>query len=112
MNYIEEYNALMKESTLRANAVKELLIRIKKRCITHEFSDEVLGQIGEIMVGYEVEEGVSIFFPTGNPREKREIGKVDLGKEYLCLWWGLNLNKKKRSYPNAYALGITFKKYC
>lgn len=109
MNGIDSYNEMMKTSSFRIDAVEKLILKIKTRSEPREISEETMAKLKDVLTSYEVEEGVTIFFASGKPVEKKKIAEIDVGKEYMILWWGENLAKRKSSYPNMYALGITFR---
>lgn len=109
MNVIDSYNQMMKTSSFRTDAVEKLVLKIKTRSMPREISEETMAKLKDVLTSYEVEDGVTIFFASGKPEEKEQIAEIDVGKEYMILWWGENLAKKKSSYPNKYALGITFR---
>ena len=105
MQALDSYTQIMMESNLRKQAVDKVISDIKQSKI-RKFSDATLGQIRDILLRYEVEEGVVVFFSSDTPAGKTMIAKIDTGKEYAMLWWGNNLNKKRVSNPCKYGLGI------
>lgn len=105
MQALDSYTQIMMESNVRKQAVDKVISDIKQSKI-RKFSDATLGQIRDILLRYEVEEGVVVFFSSDTPAGKTMIAKIDTGKEYAVLWWGNNLNKKRVSNPCKYGLGI------
>lgn len=105
MQALDSYTQIMMESNVRKQAVDKAISDIKQSKI-RKFSDATLGQIRDILLRYEVEEGVVVFFSSDTPAGKTMIAKIDTGKEYAVLWWGNNLNKKRVSNPCKYGLGI------
>ena len=105
MQALDSYTQIMMESNVRKQAVDKVISDIKQSKI-RKFSDATLGQIRDILLSYEVEEGVVVFFSSDTPAGKTMIAKIDTGKEYAVLWWGNNLNKKRVSNPCKYGLGI------
>lgn len=105
MQALDSYTQIMMESNVRKQAVDKAISDIKQSKI-RKFSDATLGQIRDILLRYEVEEGVVVFFSSDTPAGKTMIAKIDTGKEYAVLWWGNNLNKKRISNPCKYGLGI------
>lgn len=105
MQALDSYTQIMMESNVRKHAVDKVISDIKQSKI-RKFSDATLGQIRDILLRYEVEEGVVVFFSSDTPAGKTMIAKIDTGKEYAVLWWGNNLNKKRVSNPCKYGLGI------
>ena len=105
MQALDSYTQIMMESNVRKQAVDKVISDIKQSKI-RKFSDATLGQIRDILLRYEVEEGVVVFFASNTPAGKTLIAKVDAGKEYALLWWGNNLNKRRVSNPCKYGLGI------
>ena len=105
MQALDSYTQIMMESNVRKQAVDKVISDIKQSKI-RKFSDVTLGQIRDILLRYEVEEGVVVFFSSDTPAGKTMIAKIDTGKEYAVLWWGNNLNKKRVSNPCKYGLGI------
>ena len=106
MEQISAYNLAMKDSTLRTNAINFLLEKIKNGSVTHAWTAEELEKLRELLSYHEVEDGVSVFFPTGVPSKKRCIGRIELSKKYAYLYFGENLNKSLSSNPKPLALGI------
>ena len=106
---LDTYTQIMMESKTRKRAVDKVISDIKRNKV-RKFSDATLNQIHDILLRYEVEEGVVVFFASGTPNGKKMIAKVEAGKEYALLWWGDNLNKNHVSNPCKYALGIVMVK--
>ena len=105
MQALDTYTQIMMESSTRKQAVDRVISDIKQNKI-RKFSDDTLSQIRNVLLKYEVEEGVAVFFSSDTPDEKTLIAKIDTGKEYALLWWGNNLNRRRVSNPCKYALGI------
>ena len=105
MQALDNYTQIMMESDVRKYAVDRVISKIKQ-CKIRKFSDATLGQISDILLKYEVEEGVVVFFSSNIPAGKTKIAKIDTGYEYVELWFGNNLNKKHISNPCKYGLGI------
>lgn len=105
MQALDTYTQIMMESNTRKRAVDKVISDIKQSKI-RKFSDRTLDQIHDVLLRYEVEEGVVVFFASDTPEGKAMIAKIDTGKEYALLWWGNNLNKKRVFNPCKYGLGI------
>ena len=94
-------------SDVRRNAVRKV-VRDVLRYSKKDLSKETLAEIIRIISQYQVEYGVSVFMTPKKPDgfDVRAIGKIDTGKEYLCLWW--TDNEGRNNTYKAYALGMTF----
>lgn len=101
------YVEVMRNSTMRKEALSILIARIGKKS-NREFNEKEIRLLTEVLQDYEVEDGVSVFMTSSKPAGKKKIAKIRCHNEYITLWWGINRNAKKSSYPNRYALGITF----
>ena len=97
------YAEIMKESEMRKKAVARLVNVIISRT-KKNLPEDSIKNIFEILLNYEVEEGVTIFYANSKPQGKKKIGSVDIGKEYLDLWWG----KNRAAGRATYALGIGY----
>ena len=106
MENYDSYVAIMKDTETRKNEARVLIEKLQIS-LKMVFSNEVLDKLFDVLTDYEIEDGASIFIPSYKPREKKRIAKIDLGQEYMVLWWGKN--RKPTSYSK-YALGVTFEK--
>lgn len=95
---------------VREEAVEKVISKIllfsKKR-----FSEKALRDLRITLMRREVEKGVSVYMTSNKPNRWScyLIGKIDMGTEYLYLWWDDNINKNKIENPNLYSLGLNFR---
>lgn len=101
------YVEVMRNSTMRNEAILFLISRIEEKS-NRAFNEKEIRFLTEVLQDYEVEDGVSVFMTISKPAGKKKIAKIRCHNEYITLWWGINRNAKKSTYPNRYALGITF----
>lgn len=101
------YVEVMRDSTMRKEAVSFLIARIEEKS-NRVFNEKEIRLFTEVLQDYEIEDGVSVFMAISKPEGKEKIAKIRCHNEYVTLWWGTNRNAKKLSHPNRFALGITF----
>lgn len=99
----------MVNSEVRRSAVRQVISKILFYSKMN-ISKDALKQIERNLMNYEVEKGVSVYLTAKKPLSYgiKLITKVDLGKQFLYIWWGDNLNKRNLQMPSPYALGLTF----
>lgn len=108
MQALDTYSQIMMESKIRKQAVDNVISKIKQNSERRKFSENSLKQMYNLLVQYEVEDGVTVFFTSGVPKGKEKIAEIDIGSEYAIFWWGNNLNKRNVSNPCKYGLGVQF----
>lgn len=101
------YAEIMRDSLVRKEAIQKLVVEIQKKT-KRVFTEKDIRFFTEVLVNYEVEDGVSVFMTPRKPSGKNKIAKIRCRNEYAILWWGPNINAHKTSNPNRFALGITY----
>lgn len=105
---MDTYTEIMRDSKMRQDAICELIGRSEKLC-SRIFSDKIKESLRQILSVYEVENGVTVFHASKNPKSKKCIAKFDCGKDVISFWWGDNL-KASSGYANQYAMGISIER--
>ena len=108
-NEITTYEELMADSESRKKIVTRLVNFVKNKT-PQRIHAYAIDEIRLKLRYFDVEDGVSIFFTQyNNPSGLEKIAEIDNGLNNIILWWGENLQTRHSSYPNKYALGISFK---